>query len=132
MRFDQMQLPAERTTVAPDGSDVRPLLRLEGGSIAHFQIAAGEISQAVVHQTVDEIWYVLSGLGEMWRKDAVAEEIVALCPGLCLTIPYKTQFQFRALGTEPLAIVGVTMPPWPLDREEAIPVSGRWTATLPR
>ena len=100
--------------------------------MAHFQIAAGEVSKAVVHRTVEEVWYVLSGRGEMWRKHEAEEAIVELRAGVCLTIPPGTQFQFRALGNEPLAVVGMTMPPWPLDREEAIFVSGKWPATLPR
>jgi hypothetical protein len=40
-----------------------------------------------------------------------------------------TQFQFRTVGFESLAVVGVTMPPWPGDGE-AIPVEGVWTPTI--
>jgi hypothetical protein len=35
-----MRLPAAPDAVAPDGSAVRVLLRLAGGSMAHFQLAA--------------------------------------------------------------------------------------------
>jgi hypothetical protein len=49
----------------------------------------------------------------MWRKQALHEEIVAIEPGVCLTIPLGTHFQFRAFGSEPLAVLGVTMPPGP-------------------
>jgi mannose-6-phosphate isomerase-like protein (cupin superfamily) len=48
--------------------------------------------------------------------------------GVCLTIPVGTHFQFRASSTEPVAAVGVTMPPWP-GKEEAVLVSGLWQAT---
>ena len=58
--------------VAPDGSDVRVLLSLGGGSMAHFELAPGRVSAAVVHRTVEEIWYVLAGRGEMWRRKASA------------------------------------------------------------
>ncbi len=122
-----MQLPAARDVVAPDGSDVRILLRLAGGSMAHFELAAGRTSRAVVHRSVEEIWYVLSGRGEMWRSQAGREETVTLEPGTCLSIPVGTRFQFRALGDGPLSAVAVTMPPWP-GEDEAREVSGAWAA----
>ena len=112
-RFSEMRLPREPTTVAPDGSAVRVLLALAGGSMAHFELAAGSVSRAVRHRTVEEIWYVVAGTGEMWRRDAQAEAVSALNPGTCKTIPVDTSFQFRSLGTMPLAVVAVTMPPWP-------------------
>jgi mannose-6-phosphate isomerase-like protein (cupin superfamily) len=126
--FDTMRLPAARDVIAPDGSDVRILLRLAGGSMAHFELAGGRTSGAVVHRTVDEIWYVLRGRGEMWRsQDGRGEEIVPLEPGTCLSIPAGTRFQFRSLGGGPLSAVAVTMPPWP-GEDEAIDVSGVWAA----
>jgi mannose-6-phosphate isomerase-like protein (cupin superfamily) len=126
--FSTMHLPSARTVVAPDGSDVRVLLGLAGGGMAHFELAAGKTAAAVTHRTVEEIWYVLAGRGEMWRKQGEREEIVALVPGTCLTIPLGTQFQFRAASTEAVAVVAVTMPPWP-GAGEAIPVTGPWPAT---
>jgi mannose-6-phosphate isomerase-like protein (cupin superfamily) len=44
---------------------------------------------------------------------------------VCVSIPTGTHFQFRALGMDPLAAVGVTMPPWP-GASEAYPVEGAW------
>ncbi|MBI1394630.1 MAG: cupin domain-containing protein [Betaproteobacteria bacterium] len=120
-----MRLPAERTGVAPDGSDVRVLARLPGGGMAHFELAADHVSHAVTHRTVDEIWFVVGGTGEMWRRQGDTEETVALVPGTCLTIPVGTHFQFRADAAAPLAVVGVTMPPWPGD-DEAVIVRGPW------
>ena len=63
--FLTKKLPADRDDIAPDGSDVRVLLRLKRGSMAHFQLEPGEISTAVFHRTIEEIWYFLSGDGEM-------------------------------------------------------------------
>jgi len=126
--FDAKRLPVERTAVAPDGSDVRVLLRLRAGGMAHFELKAGRTSAAVQHRTVEEIWYILSGNGQMWRSQGNREETIDLSPGVCLTLPVGTRFQFRASGTEPLAAVGVTMPPWPGD-SEALIVAGPWTAT---
>ncbi|MFZ1963789.1 MAG: hypothetical protein WAU78_10070 [Roseiarcus sp.] len=51
-------------------------------------------------------------------------------PGLCLTIPLGTHFQFRAEPQAPFAFLAVTMPPWP-GGDEAVPVAGPWRATVP-
>ena len=123
--FSTTTLPADPTVTAPDGSDVRVLLRLSGGSMAHFQLAAGAVSKAVRHRTVEEIWYVLGGTGQMWRRQGGREETVDLAPGTCLTIPVGTSFQFRAAHDAPFSAIAVTMPPWP-GEGEAVFVDGRW------
>jgi len=128
--FTTLHLPPERTVVAPDGSDVRVLLGLAAGGMAHFELAAGETASAVTHRTVEEIWFVISGRGEMWRKQGEHEETVALEPGVCLTIPLGTQFQFRASAAESVSAVAITMPPWPGDGE-AVAVVGPWPASKP-
>lgn len=126
--FDTRRLPATPDVVAPDGSDVRVLLRLDRGSMAHFELRPGRISAAVAHRRVDEIWYILGGRGEMWRQQGERAEIVRLATGMCVSIPAGTRFQFRASGEAPLAVLGVTMPPWPGD-DEAYRVRGPWSAT---
>ena len=128
--FDTKRLPELRDAVAPDGSDVRVLLGLAGGGLAHFSLPPGQTSAAVTHRTVEEIWYVLGGRGEMWRRQAGREEVVAMGPGICLTIPLGTHFQFRSMGPDALVAIGVTMPPWPGDGE-AVVVQGKWTPTAP-
>ena len=125
MGFDTKRLPVARDEVAPDGSDVRILLGLDRGGMAHFELGAGQTSAAVAHRTVEEIWYILSGNGEMWRKQGDREEVVALEAGVCVSIPTGTEFQFRCLGEEPLAAIGATMPPWP-GPHEAYEVNGKW------
>jgi mannose-6-phosphate isomerase-like protein (cupin superfamily) len=129
--FSTKRLPAKRDAIAPDGSDVRILLKLDRGSLAHFQLGPGETSIAVAHRTVEEIWYFLAGRGEMWRKLGDHEEVVAVESHVCITIPVGTRFQFRSMGHEPLAAVGVTMPPWP-GEEEAFEVQGKWAPTVKR
>ena len=120
-----MQLPEGPDAIAPDGSDVRVLLRLGRGSMAHFELGAGRISRAVAHHSVEEIWYILHGQGQMWRRQGDRQETVPLRPGTCISIPRGTHFQFRAASSGPLAALGVTMPPWP-DNEEAYEVPGIW------
>jgi mannose-6-phosphate isomerase-like protein (cupin superfamily) len=129
--FATKVLPSECDAIAPDGSDVRLLLGLEHGAVAHFQLSPGEIATAVTHRTVEEIWYFLSGRGQMWRQQNGRSEIVDVYPGVALTIPLGTHFQFRSSPEEPLAAIGFTMPPWPGDGE-AIVVTGPWAPTVPR
>ena len=119
-------LPTELDIIAPDGSEVRILVRSERGSMAHFQLAPGGISIAVRHASVEELWFVVQGRGEMWLGGDTAE-LVVLEPGVSVRISALTPFQFRSLGPEPLAAVAVTMPPWPTDREEALPADGPWS-----
>ena len=114
---------------APDGSEVRLLAASERGSMAHFELAGGRASAPIRHRTVDEIWFVLSGRGEMWRSGNGQEDVVTLESGVCVTIPAGTHFQFRAMSGDPLEAVGVTMPPWP-GAAEAEPAEGIWQATV--
>ena len=125
--FTTKRISDRRDAIAPDGSDVRILLALTGGGLAHFELAPGLTSIAVTHRTVEEIWFFLSGRGEMWRKLEGQEEVVPVESGVCITIPLGTWFQFRALGTEPLRALGVTMPPWP-GEGEAYEIPGKWPA----
>jgi mannose-6-phosphate isomerase-like protein (cupin superfamily) len=126
--FATKPLPVMRDVVAPDGSDVRILLQLGGGGMAHFELGPGKISKAVTHRTVEEIWFFLAGSGQMWRKQGDNAEISDVSQGLCLTIPPGVHFQFRSLGPKPLAAIAVTMPPWP-GENEAIVVDGIWAPT---
>ena len=126
--FATIKLPPDVIEIAPDGSAVRPLLGLAGGTMAHFELSAGATSRALAHRTVDEVWFVLSGRGELWRKRGVHEEVILLEPDVCATLPRGTQFQFRAIGTNELHLLIATMPPWP-GAHEALPVVGYWDAS---
>ena len=111
---------------APDGSEVRLLPSLETASAAHFRLGPGEISKAGRHLSVSEIWYVVAGSGKMWRRDGTREEVVALEPGIGLTIPLGTSFQFRAEKGQEFCAIGFTIPPWPTDAEEWVEVDSYW------
>jgi mannose-6-phosphate isomerase-like protein (cupin superfamily) len=63
----------------------------------------------------------------MWRKSDEQEETIRMEPGVCLTIPCGTRFQFRSLRPGPLRAVAITMPPWP-GEDEAVFVEGIWKA----
>jgi mannose-6-phosphate isomerase-like protein (cupin superfamily) len=129
--FTEKLLPTQHDAVAPDGSLVRLLPGLAGGSMAHFELGVGEVSRAQRHRTVSEIWYVLRGLGRMWRQQEGPDaREIDLRPGMALTIPVGTSFQFRNTGREPLAAIGVTMPPWP-GEGEAMDAHGPWIPNIP-
>jgi len=83
----------------------------------------------VAHRTVEEVWYFISGRGQMWRRSHDGEEIVDVEPGVSITIPLGTSFQFRSLSHDPLSAVGTTMPPWP-GEDEAFAVDGVWKPTV--
>jgi mannose-6-phosphate isomerase-like protein (cupin superfamily) len=123
---ESASLPDDPNHIAPDGCEVRVLLSVSGGGMAHFQLAGGETANAVVHRTVEEIWFFLTGRGEMWRDGVGVVEVV---PGSCITIPVGTSFQVRSHGDDPLSAIGVTIPQWP-GSGEAVPAHGPWTATV--
>jgi mannose-6-phosphate isomerase-like protein (cupin superfamily) len=127
--FETKTLPQVADAVAPDGLDVRVLLEVRGGGLAHFELAARQTSVAVRHTSVEEIWYFLRGSGEMWRKSRDEDEVVGVSPGVCITIPLGTAFQFRVTGDESLAAVAATIPPWP-GAGEAVIVAGPWKPTV--
>jgi len=114
---------------APDGSDVRLLLQMTRGSMAHFSLDPRHVSKAVAHKTIEEIWYFVRGKGRMWRRLGPHEEIVDVFPSVSITIPTGAEFQFRNDGDEPLQAIGVTMPPWP-GADEAVEVDGIWQPQL--
>ncbi len=119
------QLGDDYDTLAPDTSEIRLLVATSRGSLAHGTLAPGRVSLAVTHRTVEEVWYVTAGRGQVWRKHGEHETVVDVAPGTALTIPIGTHFQFRTTGSEPLRFVMCTMPPWP-GEQEAVRVPDHW------
>jgi mannose-6-phosphate isomerase-like protein (cupin superfamily) len=109
---------------------VRALVGLESAAMAHFELAPGEVSIAVHHRTIDELWYFVSGQGEMWRAVGDDERVIDVHEGVAVTIPCGTLFQFRSTGTEPLAAVAVNIPPWPGEGEAVRATHQKWHPTV--
>lgn len=128
VRFVTMPFPAGITVTAPDGSEVHELARLARGSLAHGSLMQGGVSRAVRHQTVDEIWYVLGGSAEIWRRLGGQEVVETIRAGDSLTIPVGACFQFRTLSAEPFTFIMCTFPSW-TSADEAIQVEGIWRST---
>ncbi len=123
--MQETRLGAEADGLAPDGSQIRFLLSGHRGALNHFTLPPGATSTAVAHKTIEELWYFLSGTGQLWRRRGEHEVIVDVGPGSCLNIPTAVHFQFRSTGDEPLRFIVATMPPWPGD-DEAYEVRGPW------
>lgn len=115
--------------MSPAGAEVRSVLSNQFGSTAHCTMVAGKISKAVAHKTVSEIWHVISGKGEIWRRQGDEELITALVPGVSVDIPLGTDFQYRSTEGKDLVFLCVTMPAWPGADEVRFLESGAWTAT---
>jgi mannose-6-phosphate isomerase-like protein (cupin superfamily) len=111
--------------LAPDTSEIRLLLHMRDAGLAHCTLPPNTISTAQVHKYVDEMWYFIQGQGIVWRKEAEDDQEYGVKPGICLTIPVGTHFQFRNTGSEPLVFLIVTMPPWP-GVDEAVNVENHW------
>lgn len=115
-------------TTAPDGSDIRLLVdgrhHATRASLVEVSLAAGGVSQPVWHRSVEEIWYVLEGEGQVWRcpPEAGPEsgDAVQVSPGDALAIPTGWRFQFSAGPGSPLRFLCYTSPPWP-GEGEAVP-----------
>ena len=127
--WDAKQIGEAPLVTAPDGSEARVLCAMARGSMIRFSLKPNVVSQAVAHGTVEEIWYVTAGRGQLWRRFGDQEEVVELSPGLSATIPTGVSFQFRNDGATLLEIIAVTMPPWP-GGGEAYPVAGKWEASI--
>jgi mannose-6-phosphate isomerase-like protein (cupin superfamily) len=117
--FATKQLGEAYDVLAPDSSEIRLLVGTTRCSLAHGTLPPGRVSLAITHRTVEEVWYVTAGRGQIWRKHGDHETVVELEPGTALTIPTGVHFQFRSTGAEPLCFVMCTMPPWPGEQEAA-------------
>jgi len=119
--------------IAPDGSEIRFLVppspaavercpppdrAARSSSMVEVRLPAGERSRPVRHRTVEELWYVLAGSGELWRRAPDGEERSdPLEPGRTAVIPTGWAFSFSAGEGADLVFLCHTSPPWPGDEE---------------
>lgn len=123
--MDSIQLAPEHTEVAPDGSEVRPLITGERASLVHCTLPAGAQSKAVMHKTIEEIWYFIEGRGQVWRQRGAEERVEDVTAGTALRIAPGTAFQFRNTGERDLRFIVASMPPWP-GNDEAVEAPAHW------
>jgi len=123
--------PANPEARSPAGAEIRYLMGGPTGDMIHSTVPPGQVNRATVHATVSEFWFVLSGLGRIWRRDGAGEDVTVLESGVSIDIPVGTAFQYRCDGTdEPLRFICVTMPPWVGDSEATI-IEGPWSPNAP-
>ena len=103
-------LPMCRNAIAPDGSDVRILLSLPGGGMAHLGSRRNVYRRRASHCRGDLVFYRRQGRDV---ASPMARDITVDVYPVAVAITIGTRFQFRSFGYEPLSAVGVTMPPWP-------------------
>ena len=112
---------------APDGSEIRLLADARHAatksSMVEVTLPAGQVSRPVYHRTVEEIWYILEGAGQVWRcppgvydKDGEPPP-QTVSSGDALVIPTGWRFQFAAAPDSPLRFLCHTTPPWPGEDE---------------
>ncbi len=124
--YSSNQVADECDTLAPDGSEIRLLHQLDGVSVVHCTLPVGAVSLPVEHRTVEEVWFFLAGVGQVWRKQGEREAVLDVRAGVSLTIPLGTQFQFRNTGEVALEFIIATTPPWPGEDEAAPVEEGHW------
>ena len=127
--FKKKSLTGNYDYLAPDGSEIRLLVNVNGGGLCHCTLPRGKFSSAVKHKTVEEVWYFLSGEAEMWQKEENGGQPIIVKEGDSINIPVGNSFQFRNTGTENLCVLIATIPNWPGEEEgtmETIPVEGFW------
>ena len=124
---------ANADVTAPDGSEIRLLIDhrhgAAGASMVEVTLPAGQVSRPVYHRTVEEVWYILQGSGQVWRCPPGIEEpslvaAVSVEAGDALVVPTGWMFQFSAEESGPLRFLCITMPPWPGD-DEAQPATAQ-------
>ncbi|MEY3299206.1 MAG: hypothetical protein RLZZ597_2466 [Cyanobacteriota bacterium] len=99
--------------IAGDGTRLRELLHPDKQdialrySLAHAIVPVGQVS--VPHAlTTSEVYYILSGVGEMHIND----ETQRVEPGDAVYIPPNARQFIRNLGEEPLVFICMVDPAW--------------------
>ena len=98
--------------------------------LAHCTLPNGKISKAVRHKTVTEFWHIISGSGQIWRRQGNHQSITPLDAGITIDISLGTDFQYRSTGAD-LIFICFTIPPWPGADEVSYVDEGAWTPTAP-
>ncbi len=99
--------------IAGDGTQLRELLHPDKQpielrySLAHAVVPVGQTS--IPHSlTTSEVYYILSGTGEMH----IADEVQTVEPGDAIYIPPNARQFIRNSGPEPLVFICMVDPAW--------------------
>jgi quercetin dioxygenase-like cupin family protein len=101
MSFVTTRLGPIPDAIAPDRSEVRVLCSTGQGSLAQFTLPPQAVSKAMAHHTVEEVWYFLSGRGQMWRRLHDHEEVSTWSPALPSRSRLEPTFTFALSRLSP-------------------------------
>lgn len=122
----QQLMPKDYEHMSPAGAEIRVLIGNDMAGVVHCTLRKGVTSKPVSHKTVSEIWHVVSGAGEIWRKQGNTDSITTLTPGVTIDIPLGTDFQYRSAKDSDLVFICITTPPWPGFDEAFFVSHGAW------
>lgn len=117
-------LEATSADIAEDRTLSRTLVEGGCGMMVRRELAAGACTMAVRHRTVEQLWHIIEGAGELWRSQDGESRFDILAAGDSVCIRPGVQFQVRASSSRLRALVATT-PRWP-GPHEAVPVRGVW------
>ena len=66
-------LPDSPDARSPADAGIGVLPASGAGNMIHAEVAPGQVNRATVHATASELWHILSGRGEIWRRDGSGE-----------------------------------------------------------
>jgi len=99
--------------ITKDGSSIREIMAprnsmIEKQSLAEAVVPVGCVTHEHYHATSEEIYYILSGSGEMWVAGETFQvrggDAVALLPG--------TRHKIRNIGDDKLVFLCICVPPY--------------------
>ena len=110
-RFDDNRYGSLWELVGPGGA-------LQRIAFAWVEVAPGAVSPMHLHRVTEELYYIVSGAGEM----TVGETTRPVGPGDTIAIPIGAAHCIRA-GGNGIGFVCVTSPPYDPDDDYELPVS---------
>ena len=119
-------LGQEPDEIAPDGSLIYWLCRNEYASTCVCVLPPGCQSIPARHYRLEELWYVVSGFGQLYRSGANDGLPVELHAGVGVSIAAGQVFQFRAHQGSTLTIHITTTPPWAGAHDVETGLKGYW------
>jgi mannose-6-phosphate isomerase-like protein (cupin superfamily) len=111
--IDLRSLDSAEPFVTADGSTIRELCGIPTGgtelqSLAEATLAPGQATTPHYHRESEEIYFILSGEGEMEIEGGRA----AVSPGDAIPIPRGSRHRIRNVGDGPLRFLCACAPPY--------------------
>ena len=103
---------------SPLGAHIRYLMDGPHGNMIHSTVPPGMVGRACHFRSIDEYWFILSGLGEIWRRAPDGNESFnELQPGVSVDNPIGTALKKRCRCGEPFTLISTALPTWQGDDE---------------